>query len=200
MTFEKIRHVELAIALIAVFAMTLYFSKPGITGFVSTESHYQALDLDVDHSGTYVLKSSTGAPITLTSFSLSGSVQGTGTANVYLNNGKGTKLKIWSNTKPKSSGLGEITGVSNKITGAVVKEGEPTPASILEVVPGKQLYEYEDIPEGYTPVSGPFKQECLETCLLPEDLFTNAQYELIVKLEPGTTLLIEELVYTTKEE
>lgn len=176
---ENHRLLLAAIVFVSIIAVLL-FSKPSITGFVPTATYSQGIDLKVDTSQRFVLKSPTGQPLGIASLALSGVVKGNGLVNIYLSDGK-TKLLAYSNRQKTQSAMQHITGLAV--------------ANVL-VVPGEKLDLIETVPDGYKTASGGFQNECIETCLL--DINLGAQAYLDVIVEPGTSVDLTELRFTTR--
>jgi len=70
----------------------------------------------------------------------------------------------------------------------------------LNIASGERLNRIETLPSGYQTRSGAFQNQCLETCILDEDLFNKEQLFLDVVIEPGTSLHISEIRYSTSSE
>ncbi|MBD3361878.1 hypothetical protein GF358_03755, partial [Candidatus Woesearchaeota archaeon] len=86
---------EFAIVLIFILLVLLIPSKPDIIGFSNSHIHKQSVHLAVDSSRSFVLE--TADPVTITSFSVSGEVLGSGAASLYLIDKDGNKKKVFSN-------------------------------------------------------------------------------------------------------
>lgn len=166
---------------------------PKITGYVSAEIAAQKLNLEVDKSQVFVLSANSTEPITLTSFRLSGEVIGSGLVQIFLNDGE-KDLLVYSNVKKKGDGMNKITGMVAGAGGETPKEG-----SWLAINPGSTAENPTQIlAEGEQLASGAFDNECAETCFINFGLSSGNSYNLIFKIEPGTKLKINEVVYTIK--
>lgn len=174
----------LGVVVFGIIFVTLFIGKPSITGFVSTETYSQQLDLDVSESQRFILTSSSGGVLKLSSLSLAGSVSGTGLVNVYLSDGNKQWL-VFSNKRREGSSMEEITGLA---------VGE------LNIEPSGKLDRIETLPPNYETKSGAFQNECLETCVLDEGIFNKPSLYLDVVIEPGTTLHISEIRFSTMSE
>src|SRR3990172_984096 len=100
----------LSVIVLTVIVVTLFLGKPSVTGFVSTETYTQSIDIDVFESQRFVL-SSDGQLLRLSSFSMAGSVNGNGLINVYLTDGA-KKWLVFSNKKKPGSSMEDITGMA----------------------------------------------------------------------------------------
>ncbi len=178
---EKHRVVLGLIVLVLVFA-ALLIGKPSITGFVPTETYSQELNIAVSESQRFTL--SAGEALKLSSLSLSGTVTGPGLVNVYLSDGSRHWL-VYSNKKKPGSDMEIITGMA-------VRE--------LNIEPSGSIDRIESLPAGYKAVPGAFKDECIETCLLDDSLFSSSSLYLDVILEPGATLHISSIRFSTPGE
>lgn len=161
----------LAVAVVAVLVGTLMFSNPSITGYVPTAVQSQSLNLEVEESQRFVIE----APSGISSFAISGSVEGRGLVNVYLASGE-AKWLVYSNKRKAGSSMERITGMS-----------------YLDITPGEKLDEIESVPSGYGTVEGSFVHQCLETCVLDESLLNEKTLYLDVVVEPGAALHISEI-------
>ena len=164
---------------------------PKITGFVSTDLAVQALDIEIDKSQVYTLRSDSVDPIHLSTFRLSGSVIGDGMVQIFLDDGE-KELLIYSNVKKREGGMALITGMATGAGGAPADQVGLVlePGNSIDDVPVKQLTETEEL------TSGSFENECAETCFVSIELSNTKSSQLIFKVEPGTILKINEIVYT----
>ncbi len=160
---------------------TLVFSEPSITGFVPSELYSQSLDIDVLESQRFTLTSGDASALDLTSFLLSGVVEGPGLVNVYLSDGKSRWLVFSNRKKEGSSSMAHITGMA---------------VADLDIIPGEKLKVIESLPKGYIAESGVFNHGCMETCVMAEGLITKAHLYLDVIIEPGTALHISEFSFS----
>src|SRR5574342_282352 len=178
---EKHRMVLGTIVLGLVVA-ALLIGKPSITGFVPTETYSQELNIDVAESQRFTLSATES--LKLSSLSVSGTVSGPGVVNVYLSDGTRHWL-VYSNKKKPGSDMEIITGLA-------VRE--------LDISPGPKIDKIESLPAGYKAVTGAFKDECAETCVLDDSLFSTSSAYLDIVLEPGTTLHISNIRFSTPGE
>jgi hypothetical protein len=174
----------LTVFVFGIIIITLFFGKPSITGFVPTETYVQELNIDVYESQRFVLSYSNGEPLKLSSLMLSGNVYGNGLVNAYLSNGV-DRLLAFSNKRKKGSSMEQITGLA---------------VSELNIAPGEKLNQIEALPDGYLTKSGLFQNECLETCILNEDMMNRQVLYLDVIIEPGTSVHISEVKFSTMSE
>jgi len=173
----------LGAVVIGIIFAALVIGKPSITGFVPTETYSQELDFDVYESQRFILSSDAGV-LKISSLALTGSVQGSGLVNVYLSDGS-QKWLVYTNKKKPSSAMEHITGMA-------VNE--------LDVVPGERIDRIETLPAGYKTSTGAFQNECVETCVLDDSLFNKPTLYLDVIIEPGTTLHISGMRFSTGSE
>jgi hypothetical protein len=177
----KSHRLILTIGVFGVILGMLFFTQPSITGFVPTETYSQELDLDVYESQRFILRSGSDVT-TVASFAIAGSVDGLGLANVYLSDGE-TRWLVFSNKKKPGSAMEHITGMA-----------------ALDIEPAAKLDEIESVPSGYVTESGAFTYECIETCVLDENLFNKPELYLDVILEPGTSLHISGIRFASMSE
>jgi len=171
--------VLLGSVILAVMIVTLIGSEPSITGFVPTETYAQNLDIDVSSSQRFILRPASGGIMEVGSLAISGSVTGPGLVNVYLSDGQAQWL-VFTNKDKRGSSMESITGMYE-----------------LDIQPGQRLSRIESLPDGYTATSGPFKTQCIETCVLPEDLFNKPYLYLDIVLEPGTSLHVDSIQFSS---
>lgn len=172
----------LSIIVLGAIVAALIIGKPSITGFVPTETYSQELDIVVSESQRFTLSASES--LKLSSLSVSGGVNGNGLVNIYLSDGKRHWL-VYSNKKKPGSDMEIITGMS-------VRE--------LDISPGPKIDRIESLPAGYKTVPGAFKDECVETCVLDDSIFSTSSAYLDVVLEPGTSLHISNIKFSTPGE
>ena len=170
----------LVVMVVGAIVAALFFSKASITGFVPTETHTQQLNIDVSESQRFILKSVSDSALKLSSVSLSGAVSGSGLVNVYLSDGT-KRWVVFSNKKKQGSAMQQITGLA-------VKE--------LEIEPGEKLNTIESLPDGYRTETGVFNSQCVETCIIDENIMNAQQLYLDVIIEPGTALRISEITFS----
>ncbi|MBW2985950.1 hypothetical protein KY333_01135 [Candidatus Woesearchaeota archaeon] len=198
--------VEFALLMFSLVLLALVFSRPEVIGYASTNIHSQDLNLLVDHSQGFFLRSVTQQPIHLTSLTISGEVIGKGTASVYLEDAYGIRHLVYKNMKSKDSTHNRITGVS--AAGSAMSElsvtGNSLPAKeelpVLDLLEANDLYGYVMLSKGYKAVTGKFNNACVDSCILYGNSYIGTHFKLDFFVEPGTKLNINEIVYTTLEE
>lgn len=178
---------EFAIVLVFVLLVLLIPGRPDIIGYSDVQVHRQNIALAVDSSRSFTIQPRES--IALTSLSVSGEVLGPGAVNVYLVNPQGDKLRVFSNEK-KSRNLitgffGEDSDVQNSIA-----LSEP----VLEIKESGTVDGFESS-EDSSP--GRFSFACKDSCDLKDS--GSGAYALVAYVEPGTTLIISELDYTTRK-
>lgn len=187
---------ELAVIGIIIASLAINLSDNSfstITGFVTSETHRQSIDLEITRSGSYQLTTLNGTPPQLTHFAVTGTITGNGTAALSLQNNAGRQLLVHSNLQK----LGTTSLLT--ITGAFTKA--PTqPAAIedntLIITPGRQDTTTVPLPDGYRIDSTPFENTCIETCII-DPAFTDESLTLRAAVEPGTQIRITDITYTT---
>ena len=195
---QALRKVELTLVVGLILVLALVFSPQSeitsITGFVSSEVNKQRLDLHVQQSQVFTLQSD--EPFVLTQFSISGKVAGNGTAYVYLETA-GTRALIYSNVqKMNAEFLSHITGLAISDLSGYISPGRKKNLTIEQ---GPTLSQFIPLGEDETLEFKPFTDVCKQSCILPQHLFNSNTYNLIVLLEPGTTLHITGITYTSLE-
>ena len=181
MKFGK-RSIELSVICLILLVFALIVSKnPSITGFMTTNTFTQKLNLDISESKLIGIESLSSEPIKLTSLMISGKVTGEGLVEIYLVDGS-QRLLVYSNLQKKKNSVPQITGMA---TGTV------------KVYEKEKLNGHIVTPEDYNTLKGAFTQECFETCFLneQESLF----HDLEVWVQPGTKVKITELKYSIIE-
>ncbi len=178
---------EFAIVLVFVLLVLLIPSKPDIIGFSDVQVHRQDINLAVDQSKSFSILPN--APVSITSLSVSGEVLGPGAVNVYLVNDQGAKLRVFSNEK-KNRNL--ITGFFGEEASSQNSISSSNP--VLEIKESAILEGFESI-DSSSP--GAFSFACQDSCDLKNA--DSSSYELVAYVEPGTTLIINELDYTTRK-
>lgn len=201
---------EFALIIMFLLIITLFFSRPEVIGYASTNVHNQNLDLLIEQSQMYHLRSVYPTPVHLTSMQLSGEIIGDGTVSVYLDNEKGSRVLVFNNQKREGSQINRITGTvaagegsAGGVSGLSVtadsmpmKHQEPA----LKLTEGKLVFEYEKVGGGSQTFNGRFSNDCIESCLLQSDQFNQESFQLIFLIEPGTKLRVTGLSYTTLDE
>ena len=195
---NKFQKIEIAFAVILVLVLSAFMLRnPSITGYLSTDFVMQDLNLTLTNSQSFIITSSNPKPFNLTSFKLSGTIEGNGEVGIYLDNNPGKQLLIYRNVKEKTKGLSIITGFFTE--GEKQAETEKAKqGSYLVIAPGKQLQEIKmpELSEKEEIVKGMFTNECDETCFIKMEMSNQLGYQLIFKIESGTTLKLNNIVYT----
>ncbi|MBN1644996.1 hypothetical protein JW851_03085 [Candidatus Woesearchaeota archaeon] len=181
---QRFSRFEFAIIIIFILLVLLIPNNPGIIGFSDVNVHKQSVNLAVDRSRSFVLVTQT--PVTITSLSVSGEVLGSGSASVYLIGKDGKKNKVFSN---EQKGMNLVTGFYGEESelANTVEIKEP----ILDIKEGIIINDVESVENA---IPGGFVSACSDTCSLNED---SDSFELVTFVEPGTTLVINQIDYTT---
>jgi hypothetical protein len=199
------RHHLFAIEMILAFALVIAIAFPvlrgGITGFVSVDTESQNISAELRESGEFILRSQDGSPLHLGGFGISGQAEG-GVA-VFLANSRGDQYLVYTNIQNASKRTSRISAISGAslvdITGAAAGiDGQERPAVALVIEPGSLLPAFP-IPPGFMVWDGPFQEECIETCVLPDD-FMDRSYVLRAYLADGAVLNLREIFYTVVRE
>lgn len=198
-TKKRLHQLEiLAAVVLLLVSIASFFPKPGITGYVSVETKKQKIDLTIANSQSYILTTSSLEPFYLTSLKLSGEVTGEGIAKVYLSS-KDQKILVYSNIIKKNQGLDAITGM-DKITGNVVGSNSETEDYLiiehLENIEG----EAATVAEDETIASGTFEDICIDSCFIEMLLNKDIAYQLLLYVEEGIVLNINEISYTIRKD
>ena len=130
---EKHRMLLAGIVVVALL-VTVFFSKPSITGYLPTETISQGINLNVAQSQRFYLESD--EVISLRGLSLTGKIEGKGLFKAYLfNPTTGKRFLIVSNDKPSGGGLSSITGLAtiNVVPGERLDVIETGPALMLSL-------------------------------------------------------------------
>lgn len=188
-TKERLHKIELlsaiGIALVLIGVLSLnYISLPsgkptltGVTGFVPADVISQPLNIDVTRSQEYSL--STSDSFTLTSLRLSGSVEGSGIAQIFLIDGE-KKYLIYNNIKEKEVNKNLVTGQAIDIN-----------PDAYVATPSAKLQDNQET------VFGSFYEECGETCFIKLPFSQNKIYRIAFYVDENTAMKISELTYTT---
>lgn len=187
----------LVLLLVAVIS---FFPNPGITGFVSVDTKTQKVNLTIMNSQSYILSTNMQQPFYLTSLKISGQVIGKGKANVFLENGKGQKVLVYSNQVKKEKGLSVITGM-DKITGKVIGSNSESEGDYLVI---DFLENNENLPGGIQKdeelVFGEFNERCEESCFIEMLLNQGVSYQFLFNIEEGTILYIDKIIYSMRKD
>jgi len=196
-TLKKHAHrLELTVIAILIASLALTLSQGGglstITGFVATETQRQTLGITITESSILTIQAVDGTPPRITSFALTGTIAGNGTAAIYLENHHGQRRLIHTNLKRKgSTALTAITGAFTETTpsepvdatGILIGQATPEPGTL-------------ETPDKTIPTPGPFDESCFDTCQLAPDFADDEPLTIRVLLQPGTTLSITTITYT----
>jgi hypothetical protein len=200
MKIDKLTKIELSAAVALVLGLSLYlFGSPNITGFLTLDLVMQDLDIVLTESRTYSLSSSAPDPFILTSFKVSGKITGNGRVEVYIDNNQGQQILVYKNIKQKNRGMGHITGLLTR--GEKMTENEKArQETYLVINPSEAIQnpELQEITEKEEIISGVFSNECSESCFIKMEISNDTVYDLIFKVEPGTTLKIDKIFYTVE--
>jgi len=188
---SNLRKFEYIFIVVLIIAIPLIFFRPSVTGFVASDTKAQILNIVLSDSQAFDLKSTSGEPIYISSFSMSGDITGEGDAAVYLVNGA-TRSLVYSNVGQKRK-PSLITGAATGIAAAHAVEIEQNNQSII-VEEGKKLTWPGNL--GENSASGSFTAVCMDSCYLDASNFTANNFELQVFVEPGTTFKLQEILYT----
>jgi len=170
--------------MVGILTATLYFSKSTITGNVVVNDIQRVpvnINIDKSHSKVISLPDKTTWPLNY--FSVTGDIKGAGLVKIYLDNGAGIKRLVYSNEK----GLIQSSLKSNVFTSL------KSEAKLF--IDTYSSYDYL-APEQVEVSSGSFRDVCIETCSLENNLFNSPRYELIFYVEKGTDLKIDEILYS----
>ena len=165
------------IAIVLVILVLTVTIKPSLTGFVPMKSHNLPLNLTIIQSQVYHLKSN--ETLDILSFAVSGMVVGNGTASVWLDDGVNRSL-VYTNIRQPQQGGNWITGMAT-----------------ISVQPGPVTNEYDSLPDGASAKEGSFYNECIETCIM--NGVKRDSYDLIIRVQPGTAIVLDEIVYIFNE-
>jgi len=201
MNVQNIYKIEVFAAIVGIFVIGMFLlpTPSTFTGYVSGLNltiYSQNLDVTVDGSQSYTLATE-GNNLHLESFMLDGEVIGKGRVQIFLDNGKGQQYLVYENIvkKPDFSGP-SITGMPG-ITGMATGEDMPEQNGVWLVMQPKQPINYEFMPlaEDEEVVEGEFFSECKETCNLKPGMFDSSTYELIFRIEKGTSVKLNAIKY-----
>jgi len=188
--------IEITIAIIIILAGFLtFFSHYSVTGFVSAESKIQSLDLVIAKSQNFILTSDNEEPYTLTSFKISGEVSGDGLAEVYITDSTGQKVLVYENIGKVTKTMSAITGMVPAVKRNLLYEKSD---SLLLIIPDKELETTpkRTLEENEVIKTGAFNDACKESCFIKMEMSRNNEYNLIVEVEPGTTVNINQITIT----
>lgn len=173
------------ILVLIVFIASLFFSQGSITGYLTSNIERHAVDIVVDTSTSYVMTLKNNRVLALTSLSISGEVKGSGRVAVFLDNGIGLRRLVYANNKGASA--------PTELTAQFVDNDHENRGLVVE----KYRVLEDSVPMAPSDLThGLFRKVCSETCLLDVGLFRSSRYELLIFVDPGTTLKINEIAYT----
>lgn len=187
-----------AVVLLLVSVISL-FPDTGITGYVSVDVRKQPVDIAVANSQSYLLTTTSEEGFELTSFKISGELIGEGKASVYLDNGQGQKILVFTNIIDSRKGLGSVTGmkeISGLVTGPDTEAQGDLILEYLENIDGS----FRDLKDQEELFSGKFEEKCVDSCFINMPLNSDLSYLLLFYVEEGAILNINEVVYTAKQE
>ena len=196
---EKIHRIELllAISLFLVLAgiisinfidFSLTPSFPEVTGFVSSDPIIQNIDLNIIQSQKFIL--TTINLFNLTSFRLSGSVNGQGPVQIFLEDELGERLLVYTNMQEKKENR-------NLITGLFIDEKTNDEISFI-LTPSEKLSPLTLESDDLMFKEGEFDNKCFETCFMNLYFSEKSSYKLVFLLGEGVQVHIERSVYTIK--
>lgn len=202
-TRKRIYQIEIALAVVLLLVSVIsLFPGRGITGYVSVDTKTKALNLTIANSQSYILTTNNEKTFYLTSLKISGEVKGNGRTEIFIDNGKGQRILIFSNIVKKGAGFTGITGmgkISGKFTGAsseTDKEEENLVIEYLENIETK-LFGLEEDEEL---ANGKFEDKCIESCFIEMLLNKDIGYQLLFYVEDGIILDLNELSYTVRKD
>jgi len=199
-TVKNLKKLQLfaAISLLMISTLML-FKSPGITGHFSADFRSQILDMEIKESQTYSISTNSPDPIYITSLRLSGNIQGYGSVEIYIED-EGQKFLIYKNIKEKEEGLTSITGM------AVAQAAEPNSSKknekllLIEPLENIKWNNRLTLSENQEFAMGIFSNKCEDTCHIEMPVSSNEKYKLVFMIEPGTTVNINKITYTLKDD
>lgn len=183
MSAEHLRSLWPVLLMSLILTAALYFSKATITANLVVDVHRLPVEIIAEKSQSFIVSLPSFVPFELNSFAVSGKVVGNGRARVYIDDGNGLRYLVYSN----EAGASSVLNVDNEF--GTAKDDD------------LQIAKYRDIADGSTTasdmivLSGYFRRACSETCHLPEGKFNSGRYELLVFVDEGTTVILNELLY-----
>ncbi|HII72616.1 TPA: hypothetical protein HA265_07705 [Candidatus Woesearchaeota archaeon] len=186
-----------AITLVLVLSLVM-LGGPSITGFQAVDFVIEDIDLDIAKSQVYTFSAAGSDELLLTSIRLSGEVLGDGKAEVYLDNGRGQRLLIFSNVNPLGSGMDAITGMATGPGSDGEQKAEPKVGNHLLIQPVDLVPDLVILPvgEGEELSKGVFGNECRDTCYIRMSMSSATKYKLLFMVQEGTLLKVDKLLYT----
>lgn len=185
---EKLVKIELTLGIsLALIVVLVMIGNPHVTGYLSLDFVMQDLDMTIDQSQKFMISTDSEEEFSLTSLKISGEVIGEGRAEIYLDNEEGQKLMIYRNVKTKSIGMGAITGYF--VNGQQDNHIKITQEGTIDE-------EMTELTEKEETTNGLFSNECKETCFIKMRMKKGLNYNLLVKVDKGTKVRINEIAYT----
>ncbi len=204
---ESVHKLEIVASFFVIITLSIFLFSPyiKITGHVSGVNvtfYTQTLDILVDSSKSYSLVADN--PLNLKSFMISGEVLGEGRVEILLDDGQGTQYLVYDNVIKKITPRSFITGRALDETQDVNENADVIieKSGLWFVVNQKSKsgrYEFRQLEENEEIKSGKFLLASKETKNLPKGVFSD-NYELVFRLEQGTSIKIDEVKYTLYEE
>lgn len=192
---ELLAAVSLVLVLFGLFFLNRIdlskFSFPGrdgniITGFVSSDFLTQNVDITLDESKVYEFSSD--STFVLTSLRLTGSAEGVGVVQVFFEGDDGERLLVYTNVREKTIGnliTGRAAADPSSVAIAITPTGEAVPAESGDIAGNEEV------------VSGPFYNECRETCFIAVPFAAGKTHRIVFSVEKGARVQVSQLSYTT---
>ena len=173
---HELYKVELLAVTMIILALGISYFQPSLTGFAGGDPQRETLNLQITNSQVYNIFTD-NETAQLLSFGITGTTAGDGAIYIYLDNLKGDSKLVYTNVRNIKD-----TGGASLITGLITVEKE---GDIDRNVP---------LEDDEVALTGPFVNDCIETCFLDTD-FANDKYNLVMLVEPGAVLTIDEIIY-----
>ncbi len=185
----------IAVSVLFLAGLAYFMGNPSITGYQSYETLVANLGITVSQSQVYTMTTPSDSNLMITSIRLSGKVIGDGVAEVYLDNGLGQRILIYTNKEKTQDSLGSITGM-------VVKTQDEKAIPVNNII----LQEQGSTEEAPSPLSkneairnGRFTNSCVDSCYLKMVINSKTHYKLLFLVDKGTTLRLDKLYYTLEK-
>ena len=185
---KTIYKIEMVLILALIITFGVVSVRPRMTGYVEAVNitvYSQDLNIMVSENENYIFTSEDAESFGLTSIKLTGQVIGDGRVEVYVNDGE-NQLLIYSNAVRQVEPTSYITGMATQQALLVI---EPSKEPIGEL-------QFRPLMEDEIIVNGSFSTACIETCRIPEGFFNAPQYQLFFKVEEGTRVIVDEIIFT----
>ena len=196
-TKNKLKKMEIALAVSLLLMSTLFlFKTPGITGHFSADFKSQTINMAIEQSQIFSLRTTNQEPVAVSSLRMSGNIMGGGSVEIYIED-SGQEYLIYKNIRQKEQGLPAVTGM------AVAYAAEPSQEEVLLLLESQGTIEWQSelsLAANQEFVSGPFNNKCIDTCFIEMILSTERAYNLIFMVEPGTKVEVNKITYTLKSE